>query len=263
MGNHFLSHHLAKPQARHCQMNFLQHHPFAVKAHFDQSLVLAYAVPAEELRPHVPAPLQLDLFQDSHAFIALAMVETSLLRPSLFPKFLGRSFTLLGYRAFVRYTGADGRTRRGLYILRSETDSPFMTFSGNIFTQYCYKTVKLNWQKFQDGSEKITTNLGLEIETAPTSEEPLLPPESIFPDWRQARRFAGPMPFTFSHDPETQKMISVEGVRQKWTPGPIEIHSHKVPYFDQFNFTSCILANAFTVQDIPYLWKKGTTEHCP
>ncbi|MFT6794276.1 MAG: hypothetical protein ACJAR1_002283 [Rubritalea sp.] len=244
-------------------MNFLQHHPFAVKAYFDRSLVLAYAVPAEELRPHVPAPLQLDLYQDNHAFIALAMVETSQLRPSLFPKFLGRSFTLLGYRAFVRYTGVDGRTRRGLYILRSETDSPFMTFSGNIFTQYCYKTVKLNWQKSPDGSQKITTNLGLEVQTAAASVEPPLPAGSVFPDWRQARRFAGPMPFTFTHDSETQKMISVEGVRQKWTPTPIEIETQKVPYFDQFNFTNCTLANAFTVQDIPYLWKKGTTEHCP
>ena len=244
-------------------MNFLQHHPFAVKAHFDQSLVLAYAVAAEELRPHVPAPLQLDLYEDSHAFIALAMVETSQLRPALFPKFLGRSFTLLGYRAFVRYTGADGRTRRGLYILRSETNSPFMTFSGNIFTQYRYKTVKLNWQKSADGSQKISTNLGLDVQTAPDSTDVPLPSESPFPDWRQARRFAGPMPFTFTHDSETQKMISVEGVRQKWTPKPIEILTHKVPFFDQFNFTSCTLANAFTVQDIPYLWKKGTTEHCP
>ncbi len=244
-------------------MNFLQHHPFAVKAHFDQSLVLAYAVPPEELRKHVPTALQLDLYEDTHAFIALAMVETRQLRPARFPKFLGRSFTLLGYRAFVRYTGADGRTRRGLYILRSETDSPFMTFSGNLFTQYRYKTVEIDWEKCCDGTQNITTNLGLAIQTAPASEAPSLPPQSPFPDWRQARRFAGPMPFTFTHDPETQQMISVEGVRQKWTPTPLEILKHKVPFFDQFNFSSCILANAFTVQDIPYLWKKGTTEHCP
>ena len=191
------------------------------------------------------------------------MVETSQLRPALFPKILGRSFTLLGYRAFVRYTGTDGRTRRGLYILRSETDSSFMTFSGNIFTQYGYKTVKLDWQKLPDGSQKITSNLGLEVQTAATSEEPPLPAGSVFPDWRQARRFAGPMPFTFTHDPETQEMISVEGVRQKWTPTPIQILKHKVPCFDEFNFISCVLANALTVQDIPYLWKKGTTEHCP
>ena len=244
-------------------MNFLQHHPFAVKAHFDQSLVLAYAVSAEELRPHVPAPLQLDLYEDNYAFIALAMVETRQLRPAMFPKFLGRSFTLLGYRAFVRYTGADGRTRRGIYILRSETDSPFMTFSGNIFTQYRYNTVKLDWQKSPDGSQRITSKLGLEIQTAPCAEEVPLPPESPFPDWIKARMFAGPMPFTFSHDTKTQKMVSVEGVRQKWTPKPIEILSHKVPYFEQFNFSRTILANAFAVKDIPYLWKKGTTEHCP
>ena len=117
-------------------MKFLQHHPFAVKAHFDQSLVLAYSVPANELRPHVPEQMELDIYDGKYGFIVLAMVETRELRHAILPKFLGRSFTLLGYRAFVRYKGSDGRKRRGLYILRSETNSPLMTFGGNIFTQY-------------------------------------------------------------------------------------------------------------------------------
>jgi len=97
-------------------MNFLQHHPFSVKAYFDQSLVLAYAVPAEELRKHVPENLELDLYNDTHAFVALAMVETRELRPGVFPKFLGRSFTLLGYRAFVRYKG------RYIYSIQLQND---------------------------------------------------------------------------------------------------------------------------------------------
>jgi len=259
-------------------MKFLQHHPFAVKAHFDQSLVLTYAVPPEEIRPHVPAALKLDLYKDTHAFLALAMVETRQLRHSFMPKMLGRSFTLLGYRAFVRYTGADGRTRRGLYILRSETDSPIMTFGGNIFTQYNYNTIQLDWQKTPDGSQEIKTLEGLHVRTAPsqlhessdthgdppaTPDNIPLPNDSPFPDWRQARRFAGPMPFTFSHDPETQKMISVEGVRSKWNPAPVEILEHTVPFFDQFSLSYRTLANAFVIHDVPYLWKKGTTDHCP
>ncbi len=244
-------------------MKNFQNHPFAVKAHFDQSIVLAFSVPAEELRPLVPEQLQLDLYQDNNAFIALAMVETSKLRPAALPKFLGRNFALLGYRVFVRYTGSDARTRRGLYILRSETNSPFMTFGGNIFTQYRYETIQLNWQKNPDGSQKISTNLGLEIETSPDLADAPLPVGSPFPDWRQARRYAGPMPFTFSYDAEKQSMITVEGVRSKWSPTPIAIHSYKIPFFDQFNFSNCILSNAFSVHDIPYLWKKGITEYHP
>jgi len=244
-------------------MNFLKHHPFSVKAHFDQSLVLAYAVAIEELREHVPERLMLDLYNDTHAFVALAMVETRELRPGAFPKFLGRSFTLLGYRAFVRYKGNDGRTRRGLYILRSETNSPLMTLSGNIFTQYNYKNIDLEWQKSSDGSQVIKTKQGLHVKTGATKENIGLPEGSPFPDWRQARRFAGPMPFTFTHDKETKKMITVEGVRSKWDPMPVEILEHKVPFFEQLNFSECVLANAFVINDVPYMWKKGTTEECP
>ena len=242
-------------------MNFLQHHPFSVKAYFDQSLVLAYAVPAEELRKYVPENLELDLYNDTHAFVALAMVETRELRPGVFPKFLGRSFTLLGYRAFVRYKGRDDRNRRGLYILRSETNSPLMTLSGNIFTQYNYKTIDLNWQKNSDGSQIIETKQGLHVKTGPSAEDVGLPASSPFPDWRQARRFAGPMPFTFTQN--AGKMITVEGVRSKWDPAPVEILEHKVPFFEQLGFSECILANAFVINDVPYEWKKGTIEDCP
>ena len=174
-------------------MNFLKEHPFGVKAHFDQSLVLTYAVPADQVRKLVPAQLELDLYQGKTAFLAVALVETRAMRPRLFPSFLGRKSTLLGYRVFVRYRGEDGRRRRGLYILGSETDSHFMVRTGNLVTRYCYSHVDIDWLKLANGQQKISTNMGLKIKVGGLSENAQLPRESPFPDWRQARRFAGPM----------------------------------------------------------------------
>ena len=113
-------------------MNRLKEHPFAVDALFERSLVLTFAVPKEEVAGLIPPCLSLDTHQDKWAFIAVAMVQTKNLRPKGFPKFMGSDFFLIGYRVFVRYTNAQGKRLRGLYILKSETDSRRMTFFGNM-----------------------------------------------------------------------------------------------------------------------------------
>jgi uncharacterized protein YqjF (DUF2071 family) len=96
-------------------MNFLKNHPFAVEAFFESSLVLSFAVAKEEIRGLVPECLELDLFNDRWAFIAVAMVQTRALRPKGFPRVLGNDFFLIGYRVFVRFTNREGKRLRGLY----------------------------------------------------------------------------------------------------------------------------------------------------
>ncbi len=63
----------------------LDRHPFAVKAHFKESLVLSYSLPLKKLRPLVPACLEIDSYQESHGFLAVALVQTQKLRPHFFP----------------------------------------------------------------------------------------------------------------------------------------------------------------------------------
>src|SRR5215213_5106814 len=112
-------------------LSFLKNHPFAVEAFFESSLVLTFAVPKEQLQNLIPECLQLDLFQDKWAFIAIAMVQTKDLRPKGFPKIVGNDFFLIGYRVFVRYKNNAGKNLRGLYILKSETDRKKMQLMGN------------------------------------------------------------------------------------------------------------------------------------
>ena len=241
--------------------NRISQHPFPVAAHFDYSLVLSYAYRAELLRPLIPECLELDTFQDRYAFLAVAMVQTRQLRPRGFPKWLGNNFFLVGYRIFVRYRSQNGRRLRGLYILRSETDKPKMRLLGNLFTNYNYSTITVQAEFISGQSARITSpTTGLEIVARLDDPDAIpLPAGSPFSDWREARGFAGPMPFTFSVNP--REVVSVEGKRSQWQPRPVRIEAATVPQLREWiESGEPLLANAFVTENIPYQWSRGRRE---
>ncbi len=241
-------------------MSFLNNHPFAVEAYFKSSVVLTFAIAKEELQNLIPECLELDTHQDKWAFIAVAMVDTSHLRPKGFPRFMGNNFFLIGYRIFVRYINKAGKRLRGLYILRSETNKKKMEILGNIFTHYSYTTTDITETK----NEKLRTiksiKSGLELTIENTAEEIKLPENSPFTDWKEARRFAGPLPFTFTYNKKTNKVLIIEGVRENWKPQPLKIKNCHFDFINKFNFKNIVLANAFEIKQIPYYWKKGKIE---
>ncbi|SDX36096.1 DUF2071 domain-containing protein [Hymenobacter psychrophilus] len=242
----------------------LAHHPFAVAAQISRTTVLTYAVPVAELRALVPACLQLDTLDDTWGFVAVALVQTRQLRPKGMPAFLGQDFFLIGYRVFVRYTTAAGKRLRGLYILRSETDKRRMQWLGNLFTGYHYRTIDIVYQATANGlrfaSEKARLRVQVEL---PAGGEAELPVGSPFESWAKARRFAGPLPFTFSVDEAGQQMIIVEGVREDWHPQSVRVLEAQVGLLDELGLPGTQLASAFTMTNIPYSWKKGRAEPLP
>lgn len=241
-------------------MNFLKNHPFAVEAFFDSSIVLTFAVPKEQVEDLIPECLELDTFQDKWAFIAVAMVQTRNLRPKGFPEFMGNDFFLIGYRIFVRYTNKAGKRLRGLYILKSETDKKKMEFLGNVFTHYNYTTTDIT-VKIDDGLKTISSiKSKLELIIEQTDREVSIPNGSPFNDWKDARKFAGPLPHTFTYNKENGTVLIIEGVRQNWKPEPIKIKSYKVDFINSLKFKNVVLANAFEITNIPYYWKKGKLE---
>jgi uncharacterized protein YqjF (DUF2071 family) len=241
-------------------LSALKNHPFAVEAFFDSSVVLTFAIPKEQLEPLIPECLTLDTFDDKWAFVAVAMVQTKGLRPKGFPALFGRDFFLIGYRIFVRYTTNEGKRLRGLYIIKSETDKKSMAFFGNIFTHYNYKTTDILVEKKQGHTEISSERSGFHVDIIRENEDAGLPEHSPFHDWKEARRFAGPLPFTFTYDPESKKVLIIEGVRQHWQPAPLQVLDYKFSYLDSLNLKGIVLANAFIIKDIPYYWKKGRIE---
>jgi hypothetical protein len=241
-------------------LSFLKNHPFAVEAFFESSTVLTFAVPKEQIENLIPECLTLDTFQDKWAFIAVAMVQTKDLRPKGFPKFMGNDFFLIGYRVFVRYTNNEGKNLRGLYILKSETDKTKMEFMGNIFTHYNYTTTDIQ-QTEQDNTKEISSiksNFKLKLDKS--EEDISLPENSPFADWKEARRYVGPLPFTFTYNKETKEVLIIEGVRQNWTPNPVRVMEYNFEFLRTLKLQNTVLANAFVIRNIPYQWKKGKIE---
>ena len=241
--------------------SFLKNHPFAVDAFFESSLVFTFAIPREQIQQLIPECLSLDTFDDKWAFIAVAMVQTKSLRPRGFPKFLGNDFFLIGYRVFVRFTTQAGKNLRGLYILKSETNKKKMEFFGNTFTHYNYTTTDIH-QISQDGTTEISSNksdFNIRIDNS-DNEVISLPAGSPFADWKEARRFAGPLPFTFTYNPEEKQVLIIEGVRENWKPMPVKVIAQRFSFIDNLKLTDVRLANAFIIRNIPYYWKKGKIE---
>jgi len=242
-------------------MKWLKQHPFPVEAWFDRVLALSFAVPESIARGLIAPQLEVDA-HEGYGFITVALVWTKDLRPAGFPKWLGRDFFLAGFRVFVRMRDEKGRRLRGLKILRSETDRAGMVVSGNLLTHYNYRLADVKLEEC-DGVIRVRTfsrdgtpSLDIEVDAASVPECP--PVGSPFPDWRTARQFAGPMPFTFD-DNGDGRFVVIEGKRSEWTPRPVTVKSWKVAMFDEEPFSGItpVLANAFMVEGVPYRWERG------
>jgi hypothetical protein len=240
---------------------WLKRHPIPISAHFRHSLVLTYAFTPPILESFLPPGLMLDTYR-GYAFLAIALVQTENLRPSFLPSALGRSFFLSGYRIFTRLDGG-AMSKRGLRILRSDTDHQWMVSAGNLLTHYNYRLcrVKLDEQKGEIHWTIHTphSEADLEVVARPASEPAPLPPGSPFENLAEARRFAGPLPYTFDYEQDTGSIIAIRALRQKWAPLPVAVEVRRNTFVQHEPFCRAVpvLANAFHVQDVPYRWEPG------
>lgn len=246
----------------------LKRHPVVVEAHFDFVLVLTYAFPKTILEPLIGPGLKLDTFGDI-GFVAVAIVQTRGMAPRGLSKFFGQDYMLIGYRIFVRYETLEGRHLRGLRILRSDTDRHSMTTAGNFLTHYNFCAAEMSYsrdaEKLVLRSHAIDGKSDVEVSADLTSSDDYLPAGTPFSSVREALKFAGPMPFTFDYERETNSIIRVEGVRQNWKPEPVAVDVSAMTFFEQSPFSAVTptLCSAFHVQNIPYYWKAGIVEKIP
>lgn len=244
-------------------LRLLKRQPFGVEAFFRWSLVLAYALPAEQLAGLIKPGLEIDAYGE-WGFLAIALVQTEGLRPRGLPRWLGRDFFLSGYRIFTRF-GRPGRPElRGLRILRSDTDRPAMVRLGNLFTHYEYRLAHVSAAADRNRLEVWVHTEGREADlrvAADLSSRPApLPAGSPFSSMEDALHFAGPLPFTFSHDAESGRMLVVKGVRKAWDPQPVSVDVREASYLESPRFRGARLASAFYFERVPYQWKAGTLE---
>ena len=238
----------------------LRRHPIPMRAELEDCLTLAYAVPAERLTPLLPPGLELETLRGC-GFVAVALVRARSLRPSGLPSGLGQDFFLSGYRVFTTFRQPGGRIIRGLRILRSDADRAAMVTGGNLLTHYHYHRcdarvdVSANRLDYTVRSDDGAADLDVTADLTRHN----LPAGSPFASVREARRFAGPLPFTFDYERETHSIVAINGRRMHWQPAPVSVDVRAIGFFDQPAFAGCtpILAAAFHVRRVSYRWERG------
>lgn len=241
--------------------HLLKRHPIPVCAFFRHSLVLTYALQPEVLAPLMPSGLVLDLFR-GYAFLAVALVQAEQMRPSFMPAALGRDFFLCGYRIFTRLDSGT-RSKRGLRILRSDADQKWMVQAGNLLTHYnyhlCQAEVEQRNREIHCTVRTRRSEADLDVVACLTEEPAPLPVGSPFTTLCEARRFAGPLPYTFDYEQATGSIIGICAKRENWEPQPVAVEVRRNTYLEQepFRGASAVLANAFYVSGVPYRWQRG------
>jgi hypothetical protein len=243
----------------------LRRHPFPVEAHFAHCLVLTYAFPADLLEPLMPAGLEVDRYGDDNpfGFLAVALVQTNALRPAGWPRWLGKDFFLSGYRVFAKYCPHGDRCLRGLRILRSDADNRLMLTAGNVFTHYNYRPARVNVSFENEMLSIEIATLGAEADLSVVADlsrdAQTLPAGSPLRSMRDARRFAGPLPYTFDYEAETHTIVAIKGVRRRWRPRAVHVNVRRNTFVQSppFSDAAPLLASAFYVNDIPYRWQRG------
>jgi hypothetical protein len=246
-------------QARH----LLQRHPIPMTCRFDDGLVVAWALPAQVLKPLVPPGLDLDTYDGRWGFVVIAAVQTRDLRPAFLPAWAGRDYALTGYRIFVKFRDRAGRTRRGLHILRSDTDKRSMKLGGNLLTHYRYRLADISLTPAHDRlAVRITTpaaDADLDVLAHLSGQPAPLPAGSPFRSHRDARRFAGPLPWTFDYEPQTRSIVMIRGRRSQWQPRQVAVEVKTCGFLEHAPFDTAEprLASAFHVAGLDYGWDRG------
>jgi hypothetical protein len=135
-----------------------------------------------------------------------------------------------------------------------------MEFLGNIFTHYNYTTTDIIQSADQYSKRISSVQSGFELVIGQAVGEVSIPETSPFTDWKDARKFAGPLPHTFTCHKEDKTVLIIEGVRQNWKPEPVQVESYYFTFLDSLQLQEVVLANAFEIRNIPYYWKKGRIE---
>ena len=231
---------------------------------FDHCLVLTWALPAPVLEPLVPPGLDLDTYDGRWGFVVVAVVQTRQLRPAFLPPWAGRDYALTGYRIFVKHRGHAARTRRGLHILRSDTDKRSMKLGGNLLTHYRYRLADIDLTPTEGQlAVRITTpsaEADLHVIARLSGSPAPLPPTSPFRSFRDARRFAGPLPWTFDYEPQTRSIVMIRARRSQWQPRQVAVEVKTCGFLEHAPFRTAEprLASAFHAAGLDYGWERGT-----
>lgn len=175
-----------------------------------QCWLFTYHTPVEAVKDLLPAPLELVTYRN-HAFWNVVVCQVQM-RPYPLPLPPVASFNYwhVAYRLYAKVELKNGQKIEGLYLLRSECDSRFIAFGGNLITNF-------NFHYAQVGVQRTPQRTELNIKSpdaagqAYLSEKKMeqLPVNSVFDTLGDAAVFLKYKPFGLHVDRKGQTRVAV------------------------------------------------------
>jgi uncharacterized protein YqjF (DUF2071 family) len=237
--------------------------PFDANTVWAEAVCLNIRVRPEALRPLIPEVFDLDLYE-GWAWVSLTASRLKDFGVGWLPAAMRMNFYQSTYRAHVRYTDFRGRSLKGCYFVRSETNSAMMSLTANLLPEFrahqCstypilmarqHDHLVLTVDTGNDPAGKVV----LVLDTA----RPLvaMPPNSVFPTLLEARAFIVDFHDAFSYDPDTREVFFLKIDRGEWHLQVFEPVDHYLGYVSAGPFPpgAAELDSLFYFRNTPYRW---------
>ena len=237
--------------------------PFDADTVWAEAVCVNYRVEPAALRPLVPPAFELDLY-DGMAYVSLTASRLKDFGVGWAPRALRMNFYQATYRAHVTFSDFRGRTMRGCYFVRSETNSRLMSLTANLLPEFrahrCATWPILMARR--EGHLVLTVDSGddpagkvvLVLDTSRDLAE--MPKTSRFRSRQDATAFIVDFHDAFAYDPERNEVFILRIDRGEWNFRIVEPVDYYLGYFTSgpFKPDNAVLDSVFYFTDCPYRW---------
>ena len=237
--------------------------PFDTNTVWAEAVCVNLRVQPEALRPLVPPVFDLDM-HGGMAWVSLTASRLKDFGVGWVPRALRMNFYQATYRAHVTFADFRGRTMRGCYFVRSETNSPLMSGVANLLPEFkahrCATSPILLARRDRhliltvDSGDDPAGKVVLVLDTAVEHAE--MPPGSLFRTQAEARALIVDFHDAFAYDPQSDEVFILKIERGEWNLRVIEPLDHYLGYINHgpFHPGNAQLDSVFYFTDCPYRW---------
>jgi hypothetical protein len=221
-----------------------------MKGTIERCWLFAFRAPEAELRPLLPAPLEA-VTRGGFAFWNVVVCRVGAMRPRFAPRFLGLSYWHVAYRLYARFAGEEG-----LYFVRSDCDSAFLSWMGNVMTDFNFHTAGI---RVLEEPGRVT--LKIHSSDAPASAEidrfrpPTLAAGSPFGSVAEASAFLKYKPLGLSVGGDGRvNLVRIARDESAWRGRAVRVAAQRWAFFGGRAATPELCTE---VEPIEYRWNRG------
>lgn len=237
--------------------------PFDANTTWAEAVCVNLRVEPSALRPLVPTVFDLDLHAGK-AWVSLTASRLKDFGVGWIPSALRMNFYQSTYRAHVTFTDFRGRTMRGCYFVRSETNSALMSLTANLLPEFrghrcgTHPIVMAR----QGGHFVLTVDSGIDpagkVVLVLDTDHPLsgMPSRSSFATVAEAYAFLVDFYDAFAYEPDTGEVMILQIDRGPWEIQVVEPVGCYLGYASDGPFPpgTAELDSVFYFRNCPYRW---------